>query len=69
MSVLFKNYVHSIMLGARCSYNMGNHFRHNSHQAAIIILVTLYFACICILILYNNNHVYIVFMAVLVWLG
>ena len=46
----------------------GNHFRHNSHQAAIIILVILYFACVCMLILYNN-HVYIVFTAVLMGWG
>ena len=38
---------------------MGNHFRHSSHQAAIIILVFLYFACVFLLILYNN-HVYTV---------
>ena len=43
-------------------------FKHNSHQAAIIILVILYFACVFLLILYNN-HVYIVFTAVLVCLG
>ena len=52
----------------RCSYNMGNHFRHNSHQAAIIVLVILYFACVCILIVYNN-HVYMVFTAVMVGWG
>ena len=43
----------------------GNHFRHNSHQTAIIILVILYFACVYILILYYNS-VHIVFTAVLV---
>ena len=44
---------------------MGIHFRLNSHQAAIIILVILYFACVCLLMLYNN-HIFIVFTAVLV---
>ena len=43
-------------------------FTHNSHQAAIIILVILYFAWVFLLILYNN-HVYIVFTTVLVGLG
>ena len=47
---------------------LGNHFGHNSHQAAIIILVILYFTCVCILIL-CYNHVYIVFTAVLVGWG
>ena len=61
--VSFKNYVR-----ARCGYNKGEPFKHNSHQAAIIILVILYFACVFLLILYNN-HVYIVFTAVLVGLG
>ena len=64
-SVLFKNYVHLIMLGLDEVIIWGNHFRHISHQAAIIILVILYFACVCILILYYN-HVYNVFTAVLV---
>ena len=53
------------MLGLDAVIIWGNHFRHNSHQAAIIILVILYFSCVCLLILYNN-HVYIVFTAVLV---
>ena len=52
---------------ARCGYNMGNYFRHNSYQAAIIILVILYFACVCLLILYNN-HVYIV-LQLFWWVG
>ena len=65
--VLFKNYVHSIMLGLDAVLMWGNYFRHNSHQAAIIILVILYLACVFLLILYNN-HVYIVFTAVLVGL-
>ena len=47
---------------------MGNNFRHNSHQAAIIILVILYFACVCLLIL-HNNHAYIVFTSVVVGWG
>ena len=47
---------------------MGGTILDNSHQAAIIILVILYFACVCILILYNNQ-VYIVFTAVLVGWG
>ena len=47
---------------------MGEPFKHNSHQAAIIILVILYFACGFLLILYNNC-VYIVFTAVLMGLG
>ena len=42
-------------------------FKHNSHQAVIIILVILYFACDFLLILYN--YVYIVFTAILVGLG
>ena len=67
--VLFKNYVHSIMLGLDAVIIYGEPFKHNSHQAAIIILVTLYFACVFLLILYNNHHVYIVFTAVLVGLG
>ena len=44
----------------RCGYNKGEPFKHNSHQAAIIILVILYFACVFLLILYNS-YVYIVF--------
>ena len=56
------------MLGLDAVIIWGDHFRHNSHQAAIIILVILYFACVCLFILYNN-HVYIVFTAVLVSLG
>ena len=56
------------MLGQDVVIIWGNHFRHNSHQAAIIILVILYFACVCLLILYND-YVYIVFTAVLVGLG
>ena len=68
MLVLFKNYVYSIMLGLDVVIIWGNHFRHNSHQAAIIILVILSFACVCILIL-CSNCVYIVFTAVLVGLG
>ena len=47
-------------------YNMGEPFRHNCHQAAILVI--LYFACVCILILYSN-HVYTVFTAVLVGWG
>ena len=56
------------MLGLDVVIIWGNHFRHNSHQAAIITLVSLYFACVCMLILYNN-HVYLVFTAVLVGWG
>ena len=63
-----KNYVHSIMLGLDMVIIWGNHFRPNSHQAVIIMLVILYFACVCLLILYNN-YVYIVFTGVLVGLG
>ena len=43
-------------------------FKHNSHQTAIIILGILYFGCVFLLILYNN-HVYIVFTAVVLGLG
>ena len=63
-----QNYVYLIYVRARVGYNMGDHFRHNSHQAAIIILVILYFACVYMLILYNN-YVYIIFTAVLVVWG
>ena len=56
------------MLGLDAVITWGNHFRQNSHQATIIILVILYFARVCILILYYN-HVYIVFTAVLMGLG
>ena len=42
--------------------------KHNSHQIALIILVILYFACVFLFILYNND-VYIVFTAVLMGLG
>ena len=52
---------------ARCSYNKGEQLKHNSHQIAIIILVILYFACVFLLILYNND-IYIVFTAVLMGL-
>ena len=62
--VLFKNYVHLIMLWLDAVIIWGNPFRHNFHQTAIIILIILYFACVCMLILYNN-HVCIVFTAVL----
>ena len=60
-----------------CSFNYvrvdaviiwGEPFKHNSHQAAIIILVILYFACVFLLILYND-HVYIVFTTDLVGLS
>ena len=57
-----------ICVRARCGYNMGGTILDNSHPAAIIILVILYFACVCILISYSN-HVYIVFTAVLVGWG
>ena len=53
---------------ARCSYNLGEPFKHTSHQAGIIILIILYFACVFLLLLYNN-HVYIVFTAVLMGLS
>ena len=66
--VLFKNYVHLIMLGLDVVIIWGHHFRHNSHQVAISMLVILYFACACTLILYYN-HVYIVLTAVLVGWG
>ena len=56
------------MLGLDAIIIWGEPFKHNSHQASIIILVILYFACVCLLILYNN-HVYIVFTAVLVGWG
>ena len=52
------------MLGLDAVIIWGNHFRHNSHEAAIIILIILNFACVCILMLYYS-HVYIVFTAVL----
>ena len=55
-------------VGDGCSYNMGELFKHNSHQIALIILVILYFACVFLFILYNN-HVYIAFTAVLMGLG
>ena len=46
----------------------GNHFRHNSHQAAIIILVILYFACVCIL-KFCIIIVYILFLQLFWWVG
>ena len=55
-------------VSTRCNYNMGEPFKYNSHQAAKIILVILYFACVFLWILYNNC-VYINFTAVLVGLG
>ena len=55
------------MLGLDAVIIWGNHFRHNSHQAAITILVILYFACVCMLILYKN-HVYIV-LQLFWWVG
>ena len=68
MLVLFKNYVYSIMLQLDAVIIRGNHLNIISHQIALIILVILYFACIFLCILYNN-HVYIVFTAVLMGLG
>ena len=56
------------MLGLDAVIIWGEPFKPNSHQAAIIILVILYFAHVFLLILYNN-HVYIVFTAVVVGLG
>ena len=53
---------------ARCSYNKGEPFEHNFPSNSLIILVILYFACIFLCIL-CNNHVYIVFTAVLMGLG
>ena len=55
------------MLGLGVVKIWGNHFRHNSHQTAIIILVILCFACVYILILYYN-HVYIV-LQLFWWVG
>ena len=56
------------MLGLDANgYNKGELFKHNSHQIALIKLVILYFACVFLFILYNN-HVYIVFTAVLMGL-
>ena len=52
---------------ARCSYNEGEPFEHNFPSNSLI-LVILYFACIFLCIL-CNNHVYIVFTAVLMGLG
>ena len=46
----------------------GEPFEHNFQSNSLIILVTLYFACIFLCILYIN-HVYIVFTAVLMGLG
>ena len=66
--VLFKNYVHVIMLGLDAVIIWGNHFRYNSHQTVVVILVILYFACVYILILYYNC-VYIVCKAALVSWG
>ena len=63
-----KKIVHLIMLGLNVVIIWGNHFKHNAHQTAIIIPVILYFACVCILMLYYN-HAYIVFTAVLVGWG
>ena len=56
------------MLGLDVVIIWGNHFNIIPHQSAIIVLVIVYFACVFLLILYNN-HVYIVFTAVLVGLG
>ena len=67
MLVLFKNYVHSIMLGLDAVLIRGYHL-NISHQIALIILVILYFACVFLFILYNN-YLYIVFTAVLMGLG
>ena len=47
---------------------MGEPFKHNSPQIALIKLVILYFACVFLFILYNNC-VYTVFTAVLMGLG
>ena len=68
MLVLFKNYVCSIMLQARCGYNKGEPFEHNFPSNSLIILVILYF-CMYILCILSINHVYIVFTAVLMGLG
>ena len=61
MLVLFKNCVHSIMLGIDAVIIRGNPFKHNSHQIALIILVILYFACVFLRILYNKI-MYILFL-------
>ena len=68
MLVLFKKYVYSVMLQARCGYNKGEPFEHNFPSNSLIILVILYFACIFLCILYIYR-VYIVFTAVLMGLG
>ena len=52
------------MLGLDAVIIRGKPFKHNSHPIALIKLVILYFACLFLFILYNN-HVYIVFTAVL----
>ena len=44
-----QNYVHLIMLGLDVVIMWGSHFGHNSHQAAMIILVILYL-CMCLYI-------------------
>ena len=56
------------MLGLDALMIWGNYFRHNSHQAAIIILVILYLACVCILIFIIIVYIYY-FTAVLVGWG
>ena len=56
------------MLGLDAVIIRGEPFKPNSHQITIIILVILYFACVFLFILYNN-HVYIVFTAVVMGLG
>ena len=48
--VLFKNYVHLIMLGLDMVIIREEPFKHNSHQIALIILVILYFACVFLFI-------------------
>ena len=55
-------------VAARCGYNKGEPFEHNFPSNSLIILVILYFACI-FLCISCNNHVYIVFTAVLKGLG
>ena len=68
MYVLFKNYVHSVMLWLDAVIIRGNHLNIIPIKKALIILVILYFVCVFLCILYNN-HVYIVFTAVLMGLG
>ena len=49
--VLFKNYVETIMFRLDAVLIWGNHFRHNAHKAAIILVICMLFIYLLMLLM------------------